>query len=116
MAIGPLSNLGRSVNFSSIIGGLIFSMLVGGFLLFRYWISKNVTIYVQTTGGATLGLSFSRSIIEGVALDAKQALNAIMVINRLIQHARGLGSDHDDMGEFEAKPKRPPVRVAVERD
>jgi hypothetical protein len=92
-------------------------IVVGAFLLFRYWISKNVTIYVQTTGGATLGLSFSRSIIEGVALDAKQALNAIMVINRLIQHARGLSSEyHDDMSDFEAKPKRPPVRVSVERD
>jgi len=103
--------------FSNQAGPGIVLLLIGAFLLFRYWLDKSVTIYVQTTGGAKLGLSFSRSLIEGVALDAKQAINAIMVINRLIQHARGLGNEyHDDMSDFEAKPKRPPVRVAIERE
>ena len=69
-----------------LIGGLIASqfvagLLLGGIFLLAYWLTKKITISVETSGGLLMGLAFKRSVIENVSVDIEQALKAIRIVN-----------------------------------
>ncbi len=57
--------------------GLVLAVLC----LVKYVLSKTIVLAVETSGGATFGLTFKRSIIEGVAMDVGKAQKAMAVIN-----------------------------------
>jgi len=67
--------------------------LVGIVMLIAYWLSKQLTIYVETTGGMIIGLSFKRSVIENVKVDIDQALKTTHLINRLVLYSQSRKSD-----------------------
>lgn len=62
----------------------LISLLVGGFFLVRYWLSKNITISIETRGGMTMGLTFKRSVIENVPVDIQKSIEAIEVVNQKV--------------------------------
>ncbi len=76
----------------------VMAIIVGIAFLVSYWLSKKLTIYIETTGGMVIGLSFRRSIIENVAVDIDQALKATQLINKqvLYTQSRGMKQLEDD--------------------
>jgi hypothetical protein len=85
-----------------LILGLIFTLvglptiilsIFGIILLIGYWLSKQLTIYIETTGGMLIGLSFKRSIIENVQIDIDDALKTTHLINRLVLYSQARGSN-----------------------
>lgn len=77
----------------------VFAIIIGLLFLVSYWLSKKLTIYIETTGGTVIGLSFRRSIIENVAVDIDQALKATQLINKhvLYTQSRGAKQLEDDV-------------------
>lgn len=65
-------------------GLLLFSLVIGGVFLIAYWLSKKMTIFLETRGGMTMGLTFKRSVIESVPVDINKALKAISILNQKI--------------------------------
>ncbi len=62
----------------------IIGSIIGIILLVGYVFSKKLTIYLETSGGMIIGLSFRRSVIENVRVDIDQALKTTHLINRLV--------------------------------
>lgn len=60
--------------------GLLFSV---GFLV-AYGLSKKMMISVESSGGAVMGLTFKRSVIENVAVDISKVKRSIEIINDLV--------------------------------
>lgn len=63
-------------------------LLIGIVFLVAYWLSKKLVIYIETSGGMVLGLSFKRSIVENVSVDLEQALKAIGIVNQKVLEAQ----------------------------
>ncbi len=61
---------------------LIAGLVIGGFLLIAYWLSKKMTMSFETNGGIIMGLTFRRSVIENVPVDIHKAVQAIEIINK----------------------------------
>ena len=72
-----------------VIGGIV--VVVAIILFVVYALGKKMYIYIQTNGGAVMGLKFKRSVIENVPVDINLTLKAIETINdRVVQsHSRG---------------------------
>ena len=59
-------------------------------LVVLYALNKKLSISIETTGGLMLGLSFKRSIIEGIPVDIARCNAAIHVIHRnMLNYAAG---------------------------
>ena len=67
-------------------GGGIFllSLIIGGIFLVAYWLSKKMTISVETYGGMIMVLTFKGSVIENIPVDIQQAVQAIEVVNKKV--------------------------------
>ena len=66
-------------------GGILFILLIIGVIfLIAYWLSKKMTITLDTSGGMRMGLSFKRSVIENVPVDIEKAVQAINIVNKKI--------------------------------
>jgi hypothetical protein len=59
-------------------------IIVAIVFLVLYFLQKNFTISVESSGGETAELIFKRSIIEGVAVDINKTKEAILLINSFI--------------------------------
>jgi len=55
-----------------------------GILYLVYRFSKRVVLSVETFGGARIGLSYKRSIIDGAAVELEQAVQAVLLLNSAI--------------------------------
>lgn len=60
------------------------SLVVAGMFFLAYAFLKKMYFYVQTHGGMVLGVKFTRSLIENVAVDIDRTTEAIDVINDLL--------------------------------
>ncbi len=60
---------------------ILFGLIVGGIFLVSYWLSKKITIQIETSGGLMMGIAFKRSIIENIPIDIEQALKVIKTVN-----------------------------------
>ena len=60
---------------------LIVGLILGGLFVLLYFLSKKISIVLETSGGMQLSLSFKRSVIENVSIDLEQALKVIRIIN-----------------------------------
>jgi len=45
---------------------------------------KKMTMFIETSGGLIIGLTFKRSVIENVAVDIIKALKAISILHKKI--------------------------------
>jgi len=82
------------VQFLSGAGGLaIILLVIAAFCFVSYWLSKTLTIFIETNGGTMIGLAFKRSLIENVQVDIDEALRTITLINRAVLSAQSLSSD-----------------------
>ncbi len=63
-------------------GIMLGGLLIGLVFFIAYWLSKKITISIQTKGGMIMGLSFRRSVIENVPVDIQKAMQAISIINK----------------------------------
>ncbi len=63
--------------------GMLGSLLLGGIFLFFYWLSKRLSITIETTGGSRLGLRFKRSLIENVEVDFDKASAVVDMLEGL---------------------------------
>lgn len=66
---------------ANMAGSLVVSLILGGFFVLLYFLSKKISIVLETSGGMQLSLSFKRSVIENVSIDLEQALKVINIIN-----------------------------------
>lgn len=68
---------------SQVVNGglLILGLFIGGLFILFYFLSKKISIVLETSGGMQLCLSFKRSVIENVSIDLDQALKVIKIIN-----------------------------------
>ena len=60
---------------------LISGLILGGVLLVAYFLSKKMTISLETSGGIIMGLVFKRSVIENVAIDIQKVVQTIRIVN-----------------------------------
>jgi len=77
---GILIGLGQSGGGGIFLTGLI----IGGIFLIAYWLSKKMTISIETGGGMIMGLIFKRSVIENIPIDIQKAIQAMDVINQKV--------------------------------
>jgi hypothetical protein len=74
--------LGVIIFISGIIASYILVGLICGVIfIIAYFLTKKISISLETSEGMQLGLSFKRSIIENVTVDIEQARKVIMIIN-----------------------------------
>jgi hypothetical protein len=69
-------------------GVFMFGLIIGGILLIAYWLSKKMTMSIETTGGMIMGLTFKRSVIENVSVDIEKAMQAIGIINKKVMESQ----------------------------
>lgn len=67
---------------------LILGLVIGGIFLIAYWLSKKMTMFLETSGGMTIGLTFKRSVIENVPVDINKALKAISILNQKVMESQ----------------------------
>ena len=70
----------------------IILLIVAAFFFISYWLSKTLTIFIETSGGTMIGLAFKRSLIENVQVDIEEALRTINLINRAVLAAQSRSS------------------------
>lgn len=63
-------------------------IVIGLVFIIAYFLSKKLTISIETSGGMVMGLTFKRSVIENVKVDIQKALSAIQLINRKVVEAQ----------------------------
>jgi len=59
-------------------------IIIGVILFVVYWLSKKMTITLETTGGSIMGIRFKRSVIENIPVDFEKAIQTIDIINKKI--------------------------------
>ena len=68
-------------------GGAAFALLgliVAVVFVVAYFLSRKMAVYVESSGGATFGLIFKRSIIEGVEVDINKVKALVDIIRELV--------------------------------
>jgi hypothetical protein len=70
-------------------GGMAFgvSLVLAIVCVVAYALQKSIVLAVETSGGAMFGLTFKRSVMEGVAMDVTKAQAAMAVINTNVVRA-----------------------------
>jgi len=63
---------------------LILGLVIGIVFLIVYWLSRKITMVIETSGGMTLGLNFKRSVIENVPVNIDKTLNAVSILNKKV--------------------------------
>jgi hypothetical protein len=86
LILGVLFVLGGFPGLGQSGGGGIFliGLIIGGIFLIAYWLSKKMTISIETGGGMIMGLVFKRSVIENVPVDIQKAIQAMNVVNKKV--------------------------------
>lgn len=83
-------------------------LVVAAVLVVAYFLSKKMAVFVESSGGATFGLIFKPSVIEGVTVDIEKVKVVVDVIRELViacQHQR-------DPTPGGLRAPRPPSRLA----
>ncbi len=62
--------------------GAVLGLLIGAACLAAYYLQKRTSIFVETSGGHPVGVSFKASVIENVGLSMEQAEAAIALLNQ----------------------------------
>jgi hypothetical protein len=71
--------------------GLIIGLILAAICAAIYWRSKSLVIALETKGGRRdLGLRFKPSVLSGIPVDIRKAIQAIQMINRKAVEAQGL--------------------------
>lgn len=62
----------------------ILGFVVAAVLVVAYFLSKKMAVFVESSGGATFGLIFKRSVIEGVTVDIDKVKAVVDIIRELV--------------------------------
>ena len=69
--------------------GLFFLLLIlAGIFLTAYWLSKTISIAIETFGGMIVTIRFKRSVIENIPLDIEMAKKVINIISHCVVKAQ----------------------------
>ncbi len=82
-------------------------LVLGGLFLFGYWLSSRFYITIQPSGGAAIGVTFKRSVIENVAVDFDRAAEVVQIINDLVLGRKPQGPS--ESAPVHAGPARSPA-------
>src|ERR1043166_1130910 len=63
----------------------ILGFVVAAVLVVAYFLSKKMAVFVESSGGATFGLIFKRSVIEGVTVDIDKVKAVVAIIPELVK-------------------------------
>lgn len=63
---------------------LVVGLVIAGILAIAYVLSKKMAVSVESAGGASFGLVFKRSIIEGVPVDIDKVKVVVDIIRELV--------------------------------
>jgi hypothetical protein len=63
---------------------LILGVLVSLVLVVSYFLSRKMAVFVESSGGTTVGLVFKQSIIEGVTVDIDKVKSLVDIIRELV--------------------------------
>lgn len=69
------------------VGGgtiILIGLVIALILVISYALGKKMALYVESSGGATFGLIFKRSVIEGVAVDIDRVKAVVDLIRELV--------------------------------
>ena len=68
--------------FGALIGfmGVVLALV----LVVAYFLSRKMAIFVESSGGATFGVIFKRSVIEGVTVDIAKVKSVVDIIRELV--------------------------------
>lgn len=79
---GIILVLGIGVGLTKNMAIVVFiSLVLAALFLIAYWLSKQVSISIETFGGMVLTIRFKRSVVENVPVDIEIAKNAIDIIS-----------------------------------
>ena len=70
-------------------GGFVLFLILGGYQLFRYWISRTISVGIVTAGSTFFGVRFKRGLIENVSVDLELAVQTAQLINSNVILAQG---------------------------
>jgi hypothetical protein len=83
MGIGAQSEL-RHAGGGAGVAVMVLGLLVSLVLVVSYFMSRKMAVYVESAGGATFGLVFKRSMIEGVTVDIDKVKSLVDIIRELV--------------------------------
>jgi len=56
--------------------------------IIAYYLGKNMSLGIESSGGLGLGLTFKRSVIEGVTVDSEKVRQVVMLVRELVIQAQ----------------------------
>lgn len=77
-----------SSGFGIMAGGAVLSAVVALGLVIVYFTEKKMAIFVESSGGAIIGMVFKPSVIEGVDVDIERVRNVVVVIREVVLAGR----------------------------
>jgi hypothetical protein len=77
-----------SGSYAFLLGAVVVTLIMGVF----YILKKEMSVFVQNGGDAMWGLSFKRSVIEGVAVEIDKVNESVELINGKVLSLRSGGS------------------------
>jgi len=69
-----------------VIGFVVLLIAVG--CIIAYYLGKNMSLGIESSGGLPLGLTFKRSVIEGVTVDSEKVRQVVMLVRELVIQAQ----------------------------
>lgn len=81
-AIGAMNERRGDAGVGAAIG--VVGVVVAVVLVIAYFLSKKMAVFVESTGGATFGLIFKPSVIEGVTVDIEKVKAVVDIIRELV--------------------------------
>lgn len=79
-------------------GALAAGIIGGGICVVIYVLQKDLSIAVESRGGAVMGLAFKRSVIEDVAVNMQEGVKAIEAINQRVMALKASRAPHEAGG------------------
>ena len=67
---------------------LILGVVIGIILMIAYVLEKKLSVFIETTGGSMMGLSFKRSVIENIPVDIEKVKSAINLLNYIVLQSK----------------------------
>lgn len=90
-ALGAAAGIGSGAGFDHRGGGgsagaaiAILGFIVVIVLVVAYFLSRKMAVFVESSGGATFGLIFKRSVIEGVPVDIDKVKAVVDIIREMV--------------------------------
>jgi hypothetical protein len=62
----------------------VLGLVVAAVLVVAYFLSKKMAVFIESSGGAALGLIFKPSVIEGVPVDIQKVKSVVDIVRELV--------------------------------